>query len=110
VQRKACTVRELIAEFKSGPTPGSAALRAALAEVSDGVRAVSEADFRRLILHSGLPKPVFNARLIDEDGTLIAIADAWWQDAGVSKERLSDVKHYSLDNSGSLNNGLSSEC
>jgi hypothetical protein len=69
VQRKACTVMELAAELKSGHTAGSALLRDALAEVGDGVRAVSEADFRRLILQSGLPKPLFNARLLDEDGS-----------------------------------------
>jgi hypothetical protein len=68
-------------------------LRDALAEVGDGVRAVSEADFRRLILHSGLPKPVFNARLMDEDGSFIAIADAWWQDAGVAAEVDSRAYH-----------------
>jgi hypothetical protein len=97
VQRRACTVTELVAELKSGPTPGSAALRAALAEVSDGVRAVSEADFRSLILHAGLPKPVFNARLIDEDGTLIAIADAWWQDSGVAVEVDSRAYHLAAE-------------
>jgi hypothetical protein len=40
--------------------------------VADGVRSVAEADFRVLILRSDLPRPVFNARLIDVNGTLIA--------------------------------------
>ena len=93
VQRKACTVMELAAELESGHTAGSALLRDALAEVGDGVRAVSEADFWRLILHSGLPKPLFNARLMDEDGSFIAIADAWWQDAGVAAEVDSRAYH-----------------
>ena len=81
VQRRACFVEDLVAELEAGPSAGSALLRAALAEVADGVRSVAEADFRVLILRSDLPRPVFNARLIDVDGTLIAITDAWWQEA-----------------------------
>jgi len=74
-------VDDLVAELEAGPSAGSSLLRAALAEVADGVRSVAEADFRVLILRSDLPRPVFNARLIDVDGTLIAITDAWWQEA-----------------------------
>jgi hypothetical protein len=95
VQRKACTVAELAAELEAGPSAGSALLRAALAEVADGVRSVAEADFRVLILRSDLPRPVFNARLIDVDGTLIAITDAWWQEAGVAAEVDSRAYHLS---------------
>jgi hypothetical protein len=93
VQRRACTVAELAAELEAGPSAGSALLRAALAEVADGVRSVAEADFRVLILDSDLPRPVFNARLIDVDGTLIAITDAWWQEAGVAAEIDSHAYH-----------------
>src|SRR5581483_12326024 len=93
VQRKACTVAELAAELKAGPSAGSALLRAALAEVADGVRSVAEADFRVLILRSDLPRPVFNARLIDVDGTLIAVTDAWRQEAGVAAEIDSRAYH-----------------
>jgi hypothetical protein len=93
VQRRACTVAELAAELEAGPSAGSALLRAALAEVADGVRSVAEADFRDLILRSDLPRPVFNARLIDVDGTLIAVTDAWWQDAGVAAEIDSRAYH-----------------
>jgi len=93
VQRRACTVTELAAELVAGPSAGSALLRAALAEVADGVRSVAEADFRVLILRSDLPRPVFNARLIDVDGTLIAVTDAWWQEAGVAAEIDSRAYH-----------------
>jgi hypothetical protein len=93
VQRRACTVTELAAELVAGPSAGSALLRAALAEVADGVRSVAEADFRVLILRSDLPKPVFNARLVDVDGTLIAVTDAWWQEAGVAAEVDSRAYH-----------------
>src|SRR6266571_3963533 len=58
---------------------------------------VAEADFRVLILRSGLPKPVFNAQLFDEDGTFIAMVDAWWQDAGVAGEVDSRAYHLSAE-------------
>ena len=97
VQRRACTVAELTAELEAGPSAGSALLREALAEVADGVRSVAEADFRVLILRSGLPKPVFNAQLFDADGTFIAMVDAWWQDAGVAAEIDSHAYHLAAE-------------
>jgi hypothetical protein len=93
VQRRVCTVPELAAELESGPSAGSALLRAALAEISDGVRSVAEGDFRRLILRSSLPMPMFNARLFEADGTFVAVVDAWWQRAGVAAEVDSRAYH-----------------
>jgi hypothetical protein len=93
VQRRTGFVDDLVAELEAGPPAGSVLLRAALAEVADGVRSVAEADFRVLILRSDLPRPVFNARLIDVDGTLIAVTDAWWQEAGVAAEIDSRAYH-----------------
>jgi hypothetical protein len=95
VQRKTCTLDELAGELNDAPSAGSALLRRALAEVADGVRSVAEADFRVLIVRSELPRPVFNARLTDVDGTLIAITDAWWQEAGVAAEVDSRAYHLS---------------
>ena len=60
-------------------------LRRALAEVADGVRSISEGDFRELVKRAGLPMPMFNARLYCGD-VLLAVADAWWPDAGVVAE------------------------
>src|SRR5579875_1590833 len=70
-----------------------AVVREAVAEVGDGVRSVAEADFRRLILQSGLPRPIFNAQLFDADGSFIAMVDAWWQEAGVAAEVDSRAYH-----------------
>jgi hypothetical protein len=99
VQRKACTVAELTAELRAGPSAGSALFRRALAEVGDGVRSVAEADFRDLILTSDLPRPVFNASLFGADGTFIATVDAWWQQAGVAAEVDSRAYHLSAEDS-----------
>jgi hypothetical protein len=93
VQRKACTVPDLLAELESGPSAGSVLLRQALAEISDGVRSVAEGDFRQLIMRSGLPMPLFNARLFHADGTFIAAVDAWWHEAGVAAEIDSRAYH-----------------
>ena len=93
VQRRVCTVGELTEEFRAGPTTGSTLFREALAEIDDGVRSVAEAEGRRLILGSDLPRPMFNARLYDADGTFIAMVDAWWEEAGVAAEIDSRAYH-----------------
>jgi hypothetical protein len=85
VQLPHCTIALLAAELAAGPTRGSALLRQALKDVSDGVRSVAEADFRRLIQRAGLPAPLFNARLYDGED-LLAVVDAWWPQAGVAAE------------------------
>ncbi len=93
VQRRSCTVGELTEEFRAGPTAGSTLFREALTEVGDGARSVAEADARLLILRSGLPRPMFNARLYDPDGVFIAMVDAWWEEAGVAAEIDSRAYH-----------------
>lgn len=85
VQRRKCTVPELAAELRHGPVPGAKRLRAILAEVADGARSIAEGDFRRLILTSGLPRPLFNPELY-LDGQFLARPDAWWPEAGVAVE------------------------
>ena len=85
VQRDRCRVAELVSELDAGPVAGSARFRRVLAEVASGVRSITEGEFRDLILGSGLPMPMFNARLYSGD-VLIAVADAWWPRAGVVAE------------------------
>jgi hypothetical protein len=85
VQRRHCTVTMLARELEQGPRPGSRLLRAALAEVADGIRSVAEGDFRTLLKRGRVPMPMFNARLYDDAG-LIAVVDAWWPQAGLAAE------------------------
>jgi hypothetical protein len=85
VQQRKCTVRDLAAELCAGPKRGSAALRAALEEVSDGIRSVAEGDLRKLIKRGQLPGPIYNPRLFVGDAFL-AKPDAWWAEAGVAVE------------------------
>ena len=86
VQRGDCPLPALVRELGEGPIRASARLRQVLAEVADGVRSITEAEFRDLIKRAGLPMPMFNARLFGADGTFIAAPDAWWPEAGVAAE------------------------
>jgi len=94
VQRRSCRIDSLREELASGPTRYSAWLRHSLAEVADGIRSVAEGDFRHLVQRSGLPMPMFNARLYNGE-VFIAVADAWWGDAGVVAEVDSRAWHLS---------------
>ena len=96
VQQQRCSIQMLVLELEQGPANGSALLRAALAEVQDGIRSVPEGDLRALLRRGRIPMPLFNARLCDGN-TLIAVADAWWSEAGVAAEVDSREYHYSAE-------------
>jgi hypothetical protein len=84
VQKGAVQLAELVDEVQQGPVRGSAFLRQAVAEVTDGVRSSAEAEFRELIQRAKLPAPLFNASLYAGD-QFIARPDCW-ADAGVAAE------------------------
>ena len=94
VQTGLCTIDQLVTELRSGPVQGSAFFRSALAEVTSGIRSSREAEIRDLIKRGRLPLPLFNARLYRGD-ELIAVADAWWPEAGVVAEVDSKEWHLS---------------
>jgi very-short-patch-repair endonuclease len=96
IQRQTCSIAALDVELEQGPVKGSAPLRAALVEVRDGTRSAPEGDLRTLLRRARVPMPVFNARLY-AGKTLIAVADAWWPDAGVVAEVDSRQYHYSAE-------------
>jgi hypothetical protein len=96
VQQGRCGVAELAQELDEGAPKGSIQFRRVLAEVTDGVRSATEAEFRDLVKRAGLPMPMFNARLYAGD-VLLAVADAWWPDAGVVAEIDSREWHLSAE-------------
>jgi very-short-patch-repair endonuclease len=96
IQQQRCSIAMLTTEVEEGAARGSGLLRAALAEVGDGIRSVAEGDLRTLLRRGRVPMPQFNARLYDRGG-LIAVADAWWADAGVIAEVDSREYHYSAE-------------
>jgi hypothetical protein len=85
VQRGKVDVLQLSRELALGPVQGSARLRLALAEVSDGVRSIAEADLRAIIGQFRLPAPLYNPRLY-VGSEFLASPDAWWPEAGVAAE------------------------
>jgi very-short-patch-repair endonuclease len=85
IQQGRCRLDRLQEELAHGPVRGSAWLRQSLAEVTKGIRSGAEGDLGDLLCRSGLPTPMFNARLF-AGKTFIAVADAWWPEAGVAAE------------------------
>jgi hypothetical protein len=94
IQHGRCDLVSLITELNEGPVAGSRFYRAALAEISEGIRSAAEADMKALIDKSDLEKPMYNAELHAADGSFLGIADAWWQRAGVAAEV--DSRQYHL--------------
>ena len=92
VQQRRCRVEHLQAELNDGPVRGSAWLRRSLAEVTSGIRSGAEGDFGDLLRRSELPMPMFNARLY-AGKILVAVVDAWWDEAGVAAEADSQAWH-----------------
>jgi very-short-patch-repair endonuclease len=86
VQRGRCPPSMLAAELDEGGRRDSARLRIVVGEVADGVRSIAEGEFYELIKQSKLPAPLFNEPVRRPDGTLIAIADAWWPQARLVAE------------------------
>ena len=86
IQRRRCTIEDLITELEAGPNAGSVLFREALADVADGIRSAAEGDLRDLLARSGLPMPLFNPSLYDDGGIFIARPDAWWPGLGIAVE------------------------
>ncbi len=94
VQRNRCSVPQLATELRAGPYQGSVSLRAALAEVTDGVASVAEGDLRGLVKSGGLPEPMYNPSLY-EGTEFLGKPDAWWRDEGVASQVDSKEWHLS---------------
>lgn len=89
-------VTDLYHELAEGPRKGSALLRAALEEYSDGVRSAAEGMARRRLLAMRVPTPLFNVDLVLPDGTFLARPDAYWPDAALAFEVDSREHHGDL--------------
>ena len=86
VQRRRCSIKDLLTELDAGPNAGSMLFREALTDVAEGIRSAAEGDLRDLLTRSRLPMPLFNASLYDDAGTFIARPDAWWPELGIAVE------------------------
>jgi hypothetical protein len=81
-----CSVAELRAELDAGNQHGSAAPRAALRAVSDGVFSLVEALARRVARGAPLPMPRWNVPIRDVTGALLGVVDAWWDEVALAWE------------------------
>ncbi len=84
-QREIVTVAELDDAFALAPRRGSYHLRRALEDVRAGTASAPEAEFRRLVLASMLPEPLWNPRLRLPDGSVVS-PDAYWEEAALVHE------------------------
>lgn len=91
IQRDKCAISSLAAELVKGPNKGSALFREALADVAGGIRSAAEGDLRDLLAGSGLPMPLFNPCLYDQNGNFVARPDAWWPGLGIAVEGAGEV-------------------
>jgi hypothetical protein len=86
VQSGACSVSELRAELDSGNQRGSAAPRAALRAVPDGVVSLTEGRARRVVRGAAVPPPRWNVPIRDVGGALLGVVDAWWDEVALAWE------------------------
>ena len=98
VQRRRCTIKDLLTELDAGPNAGSVLFREALADVAEGIRSAAEGDLRDLLAGSGLPMPLFNPSLYDDTepsspgptpgGRSWASRSRWTRGNGTSRPRI----------------------
>jgi hypothetical protein len=87
VQRRRVTLAQLRAAAAHVSRRGSGHLRQVLDEVTAGIRSVPEADVRSLVARSAVLRgALFNCRLYNADGMLLAEPDAFWSAAGLIHE------------------------
>lgn len=90
VQQRHCSVTELGVELRLGCQRGTAMPRTVLAEISDGVRSAAEANartiIRGLVRQRLVPTPLWNVNLVGPDGVVVAMPDAWFDEAGLAWE------------------------
>jgi hypothetical protein len=79
VQRRRCSVPELIAEVDAAPRNNSAILRQAVDDLRRGARSVAEAETLDVLRRAPLPPFEANVPIVTAGGVLIAVADCLWR-------------------------------
>jgi hypothetical protein len=97
VQTGRATPAALRGELEAGSGRGSSLPREVLRELSAGVRSVAEAKAREVLGTTGLPQPLWNARLVDGTGSHVATVDAWFEEVGLAWEIDSREFHYAAE-------------
>ena len=83
VQRRLCTVSELVQEIAENSRRGTALPNRVLRDVSDGVRSAAEAAAKRLWHRAALPEAGWNVPIHAPGRGLVGIADCWVDDVAM---------------------------
>lgn len=95
VQRRMLLPQDLVAELDAGCRKGTSTPRRVLRAVHGGVRSGAEYECREWwIAQPELPEAEWNVRVLDEDGTVVAIADALVRGVGFVWEIDSVEQHF----------------
>jgi hypothetical protein len=94
VQRRHCSIADLLAEYELGPRGGSHLLRLALADLRDGARSAAEATAARRLARGDIPPFELNVPIVDEDGRLVFVVDALWRELRAALEIDSREHHF----------------
>ncbi|MGK4592013.1 hypothetical protein [Amycolatopsis sp. w19] len=84
--QRGVNLAELFAELDAGSSRGTAIPREALHRIADGARSAAEVDAMKVWRLTGLPEPLWNHELRDENGEYIATADGYFVSAGLAWE------------------------
>lgn len=96
VQTRRVTPERLVGELKAAKLSGRSDVAAVLRDVCEGLRSPAEGLARAVVLRSGLPRPLWNARLT-VDGEFLAVPDAYWPGHGVILEVDSQQHHWAVE-------------
>jgi hypothetical protein len=84
VQRGLVDNAELASEVGDGQRRWTAILRRVVNDAGAGVASAPEAEFRDLVVRSGLDEPLWNASLYTPNGTFVARPDGYLPDLGLA--------------------------
>lgn len=79
IQRRGCTLPQLLAELDACPRQHSHALRLALADALDGARSVAEAKAARRMTSARVPAFELNVPFVDRTGRVLFVVDVLWR-------------------------------
>jgi hypothetical protein len=94
LQRRRCTIDELVAEYRAGPRNRSGALREALSDALDGARSAAEGMAARRLARGRVPPFELNVPVVDERGHLLYVIDELWRELRAGVEIDSREHHF----------------
>jgi hypothetical protein len=95
IQRRKCSITDLIAQYDDGPSNCSKLLRVALSDIRDGARSAAEATAAGRLARGDVPPFELNVPIVDEHGTLLYVVDELWRELRAAVEIDSREYHFS---------------